>query len=171
MFFAVRSNDSFNFPLGWIKYIVVVVVVVESQQHVSLDVYGSWCESALPRQRVSWWTWAGERMQCSLCRCGQRHPIECVRAQLLFFFLVCVCVCRCRQDAVWECSLLLYAPRCSACSNWRVHLGPWVAMTYPLAVSASPNPAGPFASFSDLRHRGRVFFWEIWWPIVLTFLH
>ena len=24
MFFVVRSNDSFNFPLGWIKYIVVV---------------------------------------------------------------------------------------------------------------------------------------------------
>ena len=24
MFFVVRSNDSFNFPLGWIKYIVTV---------------------------------------------------------------------------------------------------------------------------------------------------
>ena len=24
MFFVVRSNDSFNFPLGWIKYIVIV---------------------------------------------------------------------------------------------------------------------------------------------------
>ena len=28
MFFIVRSNDSFNFPLGLIKYIVSVVVVV-----------------------------------------------------------------------------------------------------------------------------------------------
>ena len=28
MFFVVRSNDSFNFPLGLIKYIVMVVVVV-----------------------------------------------------------------------------------------------------------------------------------------------
>ena len=26
MFFVVRSNDSFNFPLGWIKYIVIVMV-------------------------------------------------------------------------------------------------------------------------------------------------
>ena len=25
MFFIVRSNDSFNFPLGWIKYIVIVI--------------------------------------------------------------------------------------------------------------------------------------------------
>ena len=28
MFFVVRSNDSFNFPPGLIKYIVTVVVVV-----------------------------------------------------------------------------------------------------------------------------------------------
>ena len=28
MFFIVRLNDSFNFPLGWIKYIVIVVVIV-----------------------------------------------------------------------------------------------------------------------------------------------
>ena len=28
MFFVVRSNDSFNFPLGWIKYIVIVVVII-----------------------------------------------------------------------------------------------------------------------------------------------
>ena len=27
MIFVVRSNDSFNFPLGWIKYIVIVVPV------------------------------------------------------------------------------------------------------------------------------------------------
>ena len=27
MFFVVWSNDSFNFPLGWIKYIVIVVIV------------------------------------------------------------------------------------------------------------------------------------------------
>ena len=27
MFFIVRSNDSFNFPLGLIKYIVIVVVI------------------------------------------------------------------------------------------------------------------------------------------------
>ena len=27
MFFVVRSNDSFNFPLGLIKYIVIVVIV------------------------------------------------------------------------------------------------------------------------------------------------
>ena len=25
MFFVVRSNDSFNFPLGLIKYIVIVI--------------------------------------------------------------------------------------------------------------------------------------------------
>ena len=28
MFFVVPSNDSFNFPQGGIKYIVIVVVVV-----------------------------------------------------------------------------------------------------------------------------------------------
>ena len=28
MFFVVQSNDSFNFPLGWIKYIVIVVNVI-----------------------------------------------------------------------------------------------------------------------------------------------
>ena len=28
MFFVVQSNDSFNFPLGLIKYIVIVVVVI-----------------------------------------------------------------------------------------------------------------------------------------------
>ena len=28
MFFVVRPNDSFNFPLGWIKYIVIVVIVM-----------------------------------------------------------------------------------------------------------------------------------------------
>ena len=28
MFFVVRSNDSFNFPLGLIKYIVIVVIVI-----------------------------------------------------------------------------------------------------------------------------------------------
>ena len=30
MFFVVRSNDSFNFPLGLTKYIVTVIVVVKS---------------------------------------------------------------------------------------------------------------------------------------------
>ena len=28
MFFVVRWNDSFNFPLGLIKYIVIVVIVI-----------------------------------------------------------------------------------------------------------------------------------------------
>ena len=28
MFFVVWSDDSFNFPLGWIKYIVVVVILI-----------------------------------------------------------------------------------------------------------------------------------------------
>ena len=28
MFFVVRSNDSFNFPLGLIKYVVIVVIIV-----------------------------------------------------------------------------------------------------------------------------------------------
>ena len=32
MFFIVRSNDSFNFPLGWIKYIVIVVTNAIWQQ-------------------------------------------------------------------------------------------------------------------------------------------
>ena len=28
MFFVVQSNDSFNFPLGWIKYIVIDIIVI-----------------------------------------------------------------------------------------------------------------------------------------------
>ena len=28
MFFVVRSNDSFNFPLGLIKYIVIVIIII-----------------------------------------------------------------------------------------------------------------------------------------------
>ena len=35
MFIVVRSNDSFNFPLGWIKYIVTVAIVRRSQQGLS----------------------------------------------------------------------------------------------------------------------------------------
>ena len=31
MFFVVRSNDSFNFPLGLIKYIVIVIVKCPTQ--------------------------------------------------------------------------------------------------------------------------------------------
>ena len=31
MFFVVRSNDSFNFPLRLIKYIVIVVVLLKSE--------------------------------------------------------------------------------------------------------------------------------------------
>ena len=27
MFFVVQLNDSFNFPQGWIKYIVIVVII------------------------------------------------------------------------------------------------------------------------------------------------
>ena len=30
MFFVVRSNDSFNFPLGLIKYMVIFVIVMMS---------------------------------------------------------------------------------------------------------------------------------------------
>ena len=31
MFFVARSNDSFNFPLGLIKYIVIVVIVISKE--------------------------------------------------------------------------------------------------------------------------------------------
>ena len=36
MFFVVRLNDSFNFPLGWIKYIVIVVIAVILQPQTIL---------------------------------------------------------------------------------------------------------------------------------------
>ena len=32
MFFVVRSNDSFNFPLGLIKYIVIVITDLKTVQ-------------------------------------------------------------------------------------------------------------------------------------------
>ena len=35
MFFVVRSNDSFNFPLGLIKYIVIIVRDVEPRTATS----------------------------------------------------------------------------------------------------------------------------------------
>ena len=38
MFFVVRSNDSFNFALGWIKYIVIVVIVTFPNRSVEPDV-------------------------------------------------------------------------------------------------------------------------------------
>ena len=34
MFFVVRSNDSFNFPLGLIKYIVIVIVVYTGSRFI-----------------------------------------------------------------------------------------------------------------------------------------
>ena len=33
MFFVVRSNDSFNFELGWIKYIVIANVIITSDRN------------------------------------------------------------------------------------------------------------------------------------------
>ena len=33
MFFVVRSNDSFNYPLGWIKYVVIVIVPASHPSH------------------------------------------------------------------------------------------------------------------------------------------
>ena len=40
MFFVVRSNDSFNFPLGLIKYIVIIMIiaryVTEKGEHTAL---------------------------------------------------------------------------------------------------------------------------------------
>ena len=45
MFFVVRSNDSFNFPLGWIKYIVIVVTIFSVQALSSL--YSLWVYNVL----------------------------------------------------------------------------------------------------------------------------
>ena len=38
MFFVVRSNDSFNFPLGLIKYIVIDIVTTEFRSCVKVEV-------------------------------------------------------------------------------------------------------------------------------------
>ena len=40
MFFVVRSNDSFNFPLGLIKYIVIVTTDFRSCVKVEVAVLG-----------------------------------------------------------------------------------------------------------------------------------
>ena len=37
MFFVVRSNDSFNFPLGLISYIVIVVIVRHADRQADRD--------------------------------------------------------------------------------------------------------------------------------------
>ena len=36
MFVVVRSNDSFNLPLGWIKYIVIVVIETLTCMHMCI---------------------------------------------------------------------------------------------------------------------------------------
>ena len=54
MFFAVRSNDSFNFPLGLIKYIVIVIVCDLSSfgQHVFLVLYHSFFSPAFSIEQI-----------------------------------------------------------------------------------------------------------------------
>ena len=56
MFFAVRSNDSFNFPLGLIKYIVIVIVIVcdlsSFGQHVFLVLYHSFFSPAFSIEQI-----------------------------------------------------------------------------------------------------------------------
>jgi len=37
MFFVVRSNDSFNFPLGLISYIVIVVIFRHADRQADRD--------------------------------------------------------------------------------------------------------------------------------------
>ena len=61
MFFTVRSNDSFNFPLGLINYIVNVIVVIVVIEKCSLhflhfygfcdlDIYGHGHQSKMNKQ-------------------------------------------------------------------------------------------------------------------------
>ena len=61
MFFVVRSDDSFNFQLGWIKYIVIVIRARKSCSVTSLNVlsatvyellvWSCWCTSCLKKER------------------------------------------------------------------------------------------------------------------------
>ena len=43
MLFVVRSNDSFNFPLGLIKYIVIVIVTPFIKELLSLPEPNQFC--------------------------------------------------------------------------------------------------------------------------------
>ena len=56
MFFVVRSNDSFNFPLGLIKYIVIVTDTclgrnLHHQMHTLLILKGL---KGIPTEDVRW---------------------------------------------------------------------------------------------------------------------
>ena len=72
MFFIVRSNDGFNFPLGLIKYIVIVAIV-------SPKIYRQW-NSLLQQIEI-----ITVRIQLRLC-------LQCAAAEENEMYLIFVCL-------------------------------------------------------------------------------
>ena len=69
MFFVVRSNDSFNFPLGVIKYIVIVVIVIVTNT-LPFEHHGEtvrWLAAFRDLCRNQLWQWSVE---------GCRKPVQ-----------------------------------------------------------------------------------------------
>ena len=83
MFFVVRSNDSFNFPLGSIKYIVIVIVVIVIQNHMRHERGESDREIDGGRSELTWevetgvetWIYSPMSIRCSQrCSCVRTSP-------------------------------------------------------------------------------------------------
>ena len=74
MFFVVWSNDSFNFSLGWIKYIVIWTGMLAG-------ICGQWA-------KLQDWK---SRGQGSTPGCGKMK--DCFLLLLLLLVVLCVCVC------------------------------------------------------------------------------
>ena len=91
MFFLVQSNDSFNFPLGWIKYTVKGLVGAKDKEvkaavptalhsgdtHLSLN--DQWGEKQLPAA-ATWalLVWTYSLFHCLTQAAGCQQGLECV---------------------------------------------------------------------------------------------
>ena len=84
MFFVVRSNDSFNFALGWIKYIVIVVIVTFPNRSVEPDVpetesQKEWCRLFSLKKKAEIEVPEGEGHDgCQRLMCQRRMVQTCV---------------------------------------------------------------------------------------------
>ena len=83
MFFVVRSNDSFNFPLGLIEYIIIVIVTYPAELVVVVVVCAGWFLA-----QPSWWC----RVRCQILGYQAQLLVAAARA--------CVCVCVCMRVCV-----------------------------------------------------------------------
>ena len=136
MFFVVRSNDSFNFLLGWIKYMIIVVIVFSREDCVVLKrvkvLCWRWGKVLVKREKsiqLNHWHCSAEIFFFSsakgsvalsrgnvfwLGRLGDGCVCVCMFVCVCTFVCMCVwaCVCVCLYVCLWKfvltvfCSLL-----------------------------------------------------------------